>query len=66
MSTSLGHFAMRFRKSFIYCIGSEEEEISVVTIQATKDKTIFEKMLVNDIHVNFQIDCGASANILPY
>ena len=39
--------------------------MSVMTIQAMKDKAVFAKMLVNDIHVNFQVDCGASANILP-
>jgi hypothetical protein len=31
-----------------------------------KEKAVFAKMLVNDVHVNFQVDCGASANILPY
>ena len=60
------HFAKRCRKSSIYCIESEEEEISVVRIQAMKEKAVFAKMLVNDVHVNFQVDCGASANILPY
>ncbi|CAB3979230.1 Hypothetical predicted protein [Paramuricea clavata] len=52
--------------SAIYCIESEEEEISVVRIQATKEKAVFAKMLVNDVPVYFQVDCGASANILPY
>jgi hypothetical protein len=60
------HFAKRCRKSAIYCIESEEEEISVVRIQAMKEKAEFAKMLANDVHVYFQVDCGASANILPY
>ena len=30
-----------------------------------KEKAVFAKMLVNDANVNFQVDCGASANILP-
>ncbi|CAB3998069.1 Hypothetical predicted protein [Paramuricea clavata] len=45
---------------------SEEEEISVVRIQAMKEKAVFAKMLVNNVHVYFQVNCGASANILPY
>jgi hypothetical protein len=60
------HFAKRCQKSAIYCIESEEEEISVMRIQATKEKAVFVKMLVNDVHVYFQVDCGASMNILPY
>ena len=60
------HFAKRCRKSAIYCIESEEEEISIVRIQAMKEKAVFAKMLVSDVHVYFQVDCGASANILPY
>ncbi|CAB4008143.1 Transposon Ty3-G Gag-Pol poly [Paramuricea clavata] len=60
------HFAKRCRKSAIYCIESEEEEISVVRIQAMKEKAVFAKILVNDVHVHFQVDCGASTNILLY
>ncbi|CAB4011860.1 Hypothetical predicted protein [Paramuricea clavata] len=30
-----------------------------------KEKAVFAKMLINDVHVFFQVDCGASANILP-
>ena len=31
-----------------------------------KEKAVFAKLLVNDVHVYFQVDCGASANIIPY
>jgi hypothetical protein len=31
-----------------------------------KEKAVFATMLVNDVHVYFQVDCGASANIIPY
>ena len=58
-------FAKRCRQSSIYCIESEEEEISVVRIQAMKEKAVFATMLVNDAHVNFEVHCGASANIFP-
>lgn len=30
------------------------------------EKAVFAEMLFNDVHVNCQIYCGASANILPY
>ena len=40
------------------------EEISVVRVQAMKDKGVFAEMLVQQKPVRFQIDCGASANIL--
>ena len=59
------HFAKKCRKSTIYAIESEEEEISIVRIQAMREKAIFVKMLLNDVRVDFQVDCGASANILP-
>lgn len=60
------HFTRMCRKSSIYSINSEEEEISVVKIQAMKKTAVFAKMLVREVPVKFQIDCGASANILPY
>jgi hypothetical protein len=31
-----------------------------------KENAVFAKMLVNDVDIYFQVDCGASANILPY
>ena len=31
-----------------------------------KDKVVFAAMLVQQKPVRFQVDCGASANILPY
>jgi len=36
-----------------------------VRIQAVKERAVFAKMLVKQQPVRFQIDCGASANILP-
>ena len=60
------HFAKRCLKAFTYCIESEEEEISIVRIRAMKEKAVFDKMLVNHVHVNFQVDYGDGANILPY
>ena len=33
-------------------------------IQAVNERAVFAKMLVNQQPVRFQIDCGASANIL--
>ena len=30
-----------------------------------REKAVFAKMLVNDVQVDFQVDCGASAYILP-
>jgi len=41
------------------------EEISVVRVQAMKDKVVFAQMLVQQKPVRFQIDCGVSANIVP-
>ena len=51
----------------VYNIESEEEleEINVVRIQAVNERAVFAKMLVKQQPVRFQIDCGASANILP-
>ena len=57
------HFAKKCRRSAIYAIESEEE-ISVVRIQAMREKAVLAKMLVNDVQVDFQVDGGASANIL--
>lgn len=42
------------------------EEISVVKIQAMKDKAVFAEMLVQQKPVRFQVDCGAIANTLPH
>jgi len=38
--------------------------ISVVRVQAMKDKAVFAQMLVQQKPVRFRIDCGASANIV--
>ena len=62
------HFAKKCsRRTVVYNIESEEEleEISVVRIQAVKERAVFAKMLLKQQPVQFQIDCGASANILP-
>ena len=62
------HFAKKCtRKTSVYNIESEEEleEISVVRIQAMKERAVFAEMLIKQQPVRFQIDCGASANILP-
>ena len=62
------HFAKKCtRKTSVYNIESEEEleEISVVRIQAVKERAVFAEMLIKQQPVRFQIDCGASANILP-
>ena len=56
-----------WKKASVYAIESDEEEkISVVRVQAVKDKAVFAKMLVKQEPVRFQIDYGASANIFPY
>lgn len=34
-------------------------------IQAVKERAVFEKILVKQQLVQFQIDCGASVSILP-
>ena len=65
------HFAKKCNKKNVpvYNIESEDEleEISVVRIQAVKQRAVFAEMLVNKQQrpIRFQIDCGASANILP-
>ncbi|KAL9989578.1 hypothetical protein ACROYT_G004142 [Oculina patagonica] len=62
------HFAKACKDPAVYAIDSDEdlEEISVVRVQAMKDKVVFAEMLVQQKPVKFQVDCGASANILPY
>lgn len=52
----------------VYAVDSDEdlEEISVVRIQAMKDKAVFAEMLVQQKPIRFQVDCGADANILPH
>ena len=62
------HFAKKCsRRTAVYNIESEEEleEINVVRIQAVNERAVFEKLLVKQQPVRFQIDCGASTNILP-
>ena len=62
------HFAKKCtRKTSVYNIESEEEfeEISVVRIQAVRERAVFAEMLVKQQPIRFQIHCGASANILP-
>ena len=62
------HFAKKYtRKTSVYNIESEEEleEISVVRIHAVRERAVFAEMLVRQQPIRFQIDCGASANILP-
>ena len=62
------HFAKKcHRRITVYNIESEEEleEINVVRIQTVKERAVFAKMLVKQQPVRFQIDCGASTNILP-
>ena len=48
-------------------IESEEEleEIGVVRILAVRERAVFAEILVKQQPIRFQIDCGASANILP-
>ena len=59
------HFVKKCKKELVFCIESEEEEleeISVVRVQAVKERAVFAKMLVRQYPVKFQIDCGV---ILP-
>ena len=61
------HFAKKCSKrTTVYNIESEKEheEINVVRIQAVKERAVFAKMLVKQQPIQFQIDCGAYANIL--
>jgi hypothetical protein len=61
------HFANKCKKTFVYSIESEDEyeEISVVKVQAMQEKAVFARLQVDNKAVKFQIDCGASANVLP-
>ena len=61
------HFAKGCKDAVVNAFESHEhlEEISVVRVQATKDKAVFAQMLVQQKPVRFQIDCGAIANIVP-
>ncbi|CAB3981730.1 Hypothetical predicted protein [Paramuricea clavata] len=61
------HFAKKCKKTSVYSIESEDkyEEISMVKVQAVREKAVFAKMHINNKAIKFQIDCGASANILP-
>ena len=61
------HFAKGRKDAAINAFENDEdlEEISVVRVQAMKDKAVFAQMLVQQKPVRFQIDCGASANIVP-
>ena len=64
------HFAIgcKGKNSAVYAIESDEEqeEISVVRVQAIKDKAVFAETLVQQKPVKFQVDCRARANIVPY
>ena len=61
------HFAKKCKKTSVYSIESEDEyeEISMVKVQAVREKAVFAKMHINNKTIKFQIDCGASANVLP-
>ena len=61
------HFAKKCKKVPVHNIESEEEleEISVVRVQALRGRYVYARMLVRQQPVQFQVDCGASANILP-
>ena len=61
------HFAKKCKKVPVHNIESEEEleEISVVRVQALRGRAVYARMLVREQPVQFQVDCAASANILP-
>ena len=61
------HFAKGCKDAAVNAFESDEDlkEITVVRVQAMKDKAVFAQMLVQQKPVRFQIDCGASANIVP-
>ena len=61
------HFAKKCKRVPVHNIESEEEleEISVVRVQALRGRAVYARMLVRQQPVQFQVDCGASANILP-
>ena len=64
------HFAKGCKvKDAAFCAinsNEDQEEISVVQVQAMKDRAVFAEMLVQQKPVRFQVDFGASANILLY
>ncbi|CAB4006650.1 Hypothetical predicted protein [Paramuricea clavata] len=51
----------------LYSIESEDEyeEISMVKVQEVREKAVFAKIHINNKAIKFQIDCGASVNVLP-
>ena len=55
------HFAKGCKDAAVNAIESDRdlEEISVVRVQAMKDKAVFAEMLVEQKLMRFQIDCGA-------
>ena len=59
------HFAKGCKDATVNAIESDKnlEEISVVRVQAMKDKAA--EMVVQQKPMRFQIDCQASANTLP-
>ena len=61
------HFPKGCKDAAVNAIESDEdlEEINVVMVMAMKDKAVFAEMLVQQKPVRFQVDCGASANVLP-
>ena len=62
------HFAKGCKDAAVNAIENDKDldKISVVRVQAMKDKAVFAEMLDQQNPVRFQIDCGASANILPF
>ena len=62
------HFAKKCKKASVYSIESEDEheEIRMVKVQAVQEKAVFAKMCIGNEIVKFQLDCGASANVLPH
>ena len=60
-------FAKKCKKVPVHNIESKEEleEISVVRVQALRGRAVYARMLVRQQPVQFQVDCGASANISP-
>ena len=61
------NFAKGCKDAAVNAIESDKDldEISVLRVQAMKDKSVFAEILVQQKPMRFQIDCGASANILP-
>ena len=55
------------KKVPVHNIESEEEleEVSVVRVQTLRGRPVYARMLVREQPVQFQVDCGTSANILP-